>query len=239
MKNYIFAFCISVLLTGCATTENIKVSRSYDGATVAIVNMLDTQATAILIGTTIFQNAQAKLSLPNHDVVDLTTSITTNSLEKTGRYRVIEVKDKSILGRMKNVDNLFNTPVWDISSQKELVSDVGNELSADIIIVIKDVYTDDFIYGTSAVLEGYGLFNRSMLGIEKTSIYSSLQLIVLDGNTGEEIAYTSERIATPLASDYDFEMLENDNVTLDLIGHVVEGQLIELNTDAVRVLGFN
>ena len=183
---------IIINLAGCATLGPKRMPTNEYGKSITIIGSLDNQMRLMLIGTTVFNN-----SINNIDAADLhleeeITKTVSEKMKSKGNFRVTISKDKSIREQVRNINPYVSTTFWKIGDQKKMIQGLAKRLNADLLVVINNATYNDKIFGTDVSIEGYGIYERSFLGIKRAVNYCSLRIIVYDGATGNELAFASD-----------------------------------------------
>lgn len=227
-----------VLLSGCATVGSEKIGLQPQNTKIVAVSLMGNQLKVRHVGTTVFSNAKHDLDEANWNIDQQIEDATNKLIQSGGKFVV--VKPASTDYREKfgvPVKSLWNgtTP---LDHKKEGAQSIAKESGADLVVLVREAEYGDPFFGTNQQFSGYGIYQRSFLFSKQAINFVTMNVIVLDGKTGESIAGTRQFIkGTREASDWvEGEDLilskENETTTktniFQLVQDLLKKSLIEL-----------
>lgn len=162
-----------LVLAGCATFDPQQVAAQTRGKTFAVATTFGSELELKWIGTTIFNNEQGMVPVPDWKLNDLVVNAASSALQSTQRYPSV---------------SLFNN----ISRVGDKVPILPSGTQADFLLLIEPWHGGDPMFGTNQSFKGIGVAKRSFMGMESpTRAYVSLNAELFDLSAGKSVAALS------------------------------------------------
>ncbi|MCD6274049.1 MAG: hypothetical protein J7K30_14690 [Deltaproteobacteria bacterium] len=201
-KNYLqqitlamMAGLVGATLIGCAVTPTIPaLSREQvpQGGRFTVVIRETGKLTMMNVGTTIFSNATQRVKTPNQVLERMRTAV----IDALGNRRAFEYVPNNLKLEfvpppyyINSYDKSFSygSNVATKAQEAMLTVDMkklADELNVDLIVVINEWGSSDYILHTNQPLDGFGVYFRSILGLRKIYAYIAYQLRVFEPKSG-------------------------------------------------------
>ena len=150
-----------------------------------------------LVGTTIFNNKSKSVNASDMNLETLVVSAVASALKAKGNFIVKLSDSQDFQQKVHDINQYQNTTLWKISAQKELIKEISKRNGTELVVIVNHVLYTDVIYHTSELIEGFGIYQRSLAGINKAVNYITLRVLVYNGLSGEEITYASRLVHQP------------------------------------------
>jgi hypothetical protein len=165
--------------SGCATVDKIAPDKK-----VVVVSAIDPAMQGQKVGLTIFNSKQWIASDPGFSVNEVVLKAVKADLNRD--VKLVDGKEINLI--VKNEKNTGSVISLAFAySQPELaqkLATLGKDWQADIILIIQGASAQDWIYGTSAQLDGFGQYSRLGWDRMPTFAYGCLWMRVFDCKTG-------------------------------------------------------
>jgi hypothetical protein len=191
------------LLAGCAIGVE-RVQQLPSGTKILPVSLMGSRLAVRYVGTTAFQNARRDLDVPAWQIDEYAEAAIRRSVGGSGKFAVIAgdaAKARTAMGSF-GVDRW--TGVSKVEGGPESVIALARETRADLILVAGPFEVRDPFYQTNQSFSGYGIYQRSVFGLQRGIDYVTMRLVLFDGKTGAELARTTYGVlsAPRLESDW-------------------------------------
>ncbi|WP_066150734.1 hypothetical protein [Hydrogenophaga pseudoflava] len=164
---------ITLLLGGCATVDTAAVKSRTDGKKLVVASTVDSKLTLLWVGTTAFNIEQQVLDKPEWALPETLVQHVVKKLQASGRLSEVT----------------RSTPAG--SERSEVLKSIGN--GPDLALLLTNGVAPDPLYQTNQVMRGFGVFQRSALGMKLNSLpHAAIKAELVDLKSGETIAtYTT------------------------------------------------
>lgn len=164
---------IVLLLGGCATIDTTAVKSRTEGKKLAVASTVDSKLTLLWVGTTAFNIEQQVVNKPELGLPDALAQHVVKKLQASGRLANVSISPTKTTDR------------------SEIIKSVGSE--SDLVLVLSNGIAPDPLYQTNQVMRGFGVFQRSALGMKLNSLpHAAIKAELIDQRSGETIAaYTT------------------------------------------------
>lgn len=155
-------FSLAAMLAGCETLQPDAVKAQTQGKSLVVASMLGPKVKLQWIGTTAFNNEYGVISPDTWDLDGKAQAVAVEALRATGRYaRVV-----GVAGAKRGADGTPRLP---------------EGAQADFVIVIAPASPGDPLFGTNQSLEGFGVVQRTFMGLQRTEVFSAIRIDLYDG----------------------------------------------------------
>lgn len=167
---------IVLLLGGCATVDTAAVKSRTEGKKLTVVSTVDSQLTLLWVGTTVFNIEQQVVDRPDWALPETLTKHVVNKLQASGRLSEVTLSPARSTER------------------NEIVKSIAS--GTDLVLLLSNGVAPDPMYQTNQVMRGFGVFQRSALGIKLNSLpHAAIKAELIDVRSGETIAtYTTSSV---------------------------------------------
>jgi len=213
-------FLVLSVLYGCAAARPEHLPEALNGRSVVVLSTVGDTMNLMHVGTTVFQNTQASVDVARWRLDAYLEEHVLQVLERDGRFRPRIATDPQSREIMMGVGyDAGNTPIYAIKERKGKTKRVAALEKADLVLLLAPDNEGDVFFGTNQSMDGYGVYQRSFLGVKtKHVVYATLQMVLYDGQTGDEITW---------ASDYEGQMRVGELWPAKSEGSLSEQQLNE------------
>ncbi len=168
---------MGAFFSGCATLDPIdKVPADKK---VALVSAINPVMHGQKLGITIFENKEWTEENPDFDVNAVVLNAIKTNLNRD--VKLVNGGDVGLLLKNKLDDSLFFDSSPTELTQK--LTALGREWQVDLILLVQSTKSRDWIYQTTASIEGFGHFSR--FGFGRNLAYGVFRIRVFDCKTGE------------------------------------------------------
>jgi hypothetical protein len=184
-----------VVLTGCGTVGVKRVENIAAGTSIAPISLMGNTLVINHVGTTIFSNNSVNVDAAEWKIVEQTEETAVRLINDGKKFQ-----SKRIYGIQNRKKAQVHADDFSTSSSyrpqenneydSEVIRDLARESGADYVLVIKPGHFGDPFFGTNQYLSGYGIYQRSFLGINRAINYAMIAIGLFDGKNGEEVANT-------------------------------------------------
>lgn len=169
-----------------------------------VVSAMGNTANLSHTGTTVFNNARNTLDATVWDV-DRRVEAQAMKQRPSLKWQKIEwnPEERKLIAEIKPESH---TGIFSAGARKEAVSLLAGRCNCDLAIIVAPLRTEDYIYGTNQQIDGYGVFQRGLLGRPDMAFaYANYSVLLLDVKRGEELGTAFNRLHTSLPFSLDKE----------------------------------
>jgi hypothetical protein len=192
----ILPLLLSAAVTGCATVGSEKVEQLKPGTTIAPVSVMGDSLALRQTGTKVFQNEKRDLDVANWGIDRHAESRAGKAVGGKGKFQVTQPDTEQVRKTLKLQED-FWTGATKIPGGTGSVSAFAKESGADYVLLIGPAPMGDPFMGTNQSLSGYGIYQRTFIGMKRALNFITMRTILLDGKTGEEVARTQCVVSAP------------------------------------------
>ena len=187
--------CLLTALTisGCAAVRPDFLPETMTGKTLVVMSTVGNQMRLQHIGTTIFQNEYDFHDVTDWDVDTTLERIASELILRDGRFSVRTAAHEGSRAMLEGVGRDWtNTPIYGYGERKEKTRRAARQEQAELVLLLAPMKLYDVFFQTSEFVPGYGIYQRSFLLTKTRHVrYATLQMVLYDGETGEEITWAS------------------------------------------------
>lgn len=187
---------LSVAVAGCATVGGEKVDQLKSGTTIAPVSVMGDTLALRQTGTTVFQNQKRDMDVAAWGIDRHAESIAGKVVGGTGKFRVAQADTEKVRRTVKLQDD-FWTGSAKVKGGAGPIATFVEESKADYLLLIAPAAMGDPFMGTNQNISGYGIYQRSFVGLRRAMNFITVRTILLEGKTGEEVARTQCAVSAP------------------------------------------
>ncbi|MBT9552537.1 MAG: hypothetical protein IV088_16925 [Hydrogenophaga sp.] len=164
---------VALLLGGCASIDTAAVKSRTDNKKLVVASTVDSKLTLLWVGTTVFNNEQQVVDKPELGLPASLTQHVAKKLQASGRLANVAVSAPRT------------------GDRSEIIKAAGP--GADLALLLSNGVAPDPLYQTTQVMQGFGVFQRSALGMTLNSLpHAAIKAELIDLRSGETIAtYTT------------------------------------------------
>ena len=203
---------LSLLLFGCAAVGVQKVEQLKPGTTIVPLSLMGDKLAIFHIGTTAFQNYLRHLEFPSWQIDAYAEAAAASAIRQGSIFSV--PRTDTATARKSAGTLSFNawTSAISIEGGPESITRLARDSGAEYVLVIGPSQMRDNIFGTEQPFSGYGILQRSFLGLERAVNYLTMQVVLFDGIDGKEVArMLGFHLNSPRAAE---DWLESKNSSL-------------------------
>lgn len=209
---------LALLLGGCATVDTAAVKSKTEGKNLVIVSTVDSKLTLLWVGTTVFNIERQEAYKPEWKLPESFNQQVLAKLKASGRLARVEASTASTGDRNEIVKS--NAPL------------------ADLALVLSNGTIGDPVYQTNQVMKGFGVFQRSALGLKANSLpHAVIKAELIDLRTAETVAeYTTKSFEFQTYSLGSGANIESDKV--EMVHQSLTRLTDKASDELVKAFGF-
>jgi hypothetical protein len=200
---------LSASVVGCATVGSEKVDQLKSGTTIAPVSVMGDTLALRQTGTTVFQNEKRDMDVASWGIDRHAELLAGKAVVGKGKFQVAERNTDNVRKTVKLQED-FWTGSTKIQGGSGPVSQFAQDAGADYVLLIGPAPMGDPFMGTNQSLSGYGIYQRSFIGMKRALNFITMKAILVNGKTGGEVARTQCVVSAPRPES---EWLEPNKVT--------------------------
>jgi hypothetical protein len=204
---------LSLLLFGCATVGVEKVEQLKPGTTIVPLSLMGDKLAICHIGTTVFQNELRHLELPSWQIDAYAEAAAASAIRQGSRFSI--TRTDTATARKSAGTLSFNvwTSAISIEGGLESVTRLARDSGAEYVLVIGPSQMGDSVFGTNQSFSGYGIGQRSFLGLKRAVNYLTMRVVLFDGKDGKEVARMHGFLLSSPRAAEDWVESENSSLT--------------------------
>lgn len=210
------------VVSACSTVGTERTAQMKSGASIAPLSLMGEVIPIRVVGTTVFQNERAEAKVPDWQIDTYTESVAARLLKDGKRFTVIQPDTTEAHAIKPKVGSIAAGTVFEGGNDKIIA--LARNSGADYVLVMLPALYGDPYFGTNQAFTGYGVYQRSFLGIKRAVNFLTMRAALFDGKTGEEIARTSGYVSSPRSPD---GWMESDNLLMSEENNHATRQAIE------------
>lgn len=221
---------LSLFLFGCATVGVEKVEQIKPGTKIVPLSFMGDKLAILHIGTTMFQNERRDVELPLWQIDKYTEAAAARAIREAGRFSAepVDTATARIGAGKLGYGSWTNTAVFEGGT--ESVTRLAKNAGAEYVLVFGPTQLGDPFFGTNQAFSGYGIGQRSFLGLERAVNYLTMRVVLLDAKDGKEVARTHGFLSSPRETA---DWMESGNLSLSESNAATTKLSIESLIDAV------
>lgn len=184
----IIALLLMIFLTGCATVGVEQVEKMQAGTKVVPLSLLGNILAIRHVGTTVFQNEWRDLDVSDWQIDNFSEAAAARIIRDGHKFVAIEAETKEARANAGKLVTDFWTSKVGLQNGPDSVIKLATMTGADYILIIGPVQIGDPFFGTNQSFSGYGIYQRSIFSSKNAVNYLAMQVALLDGKTGAEVA---------------------------------------------------
>lgn len=176
---------VLMFVSGCATTKPIEPEKIAQIRKVGAVSLLGERLNIVQVGTTVFNNVNTFEDVPGWNVDEFAVGELKTFLGNDRPYTFVPItyQQKQLSSIYKSKDR-FPYADFDIDYIRDQLVKIKGEYEVDTLVLLLSSRRDTT--GNGHYLHGFGVFSRSLLGVEVGSTFTlGATLAVIDLNTLE------------------------------------------------------
>jgi hypothetical protein len=181
-------------LVGCATVGGEKVEQLKSDTTIAPVSVMGDSFALRQVGTTVLQIEKRDIDVAAWGI-DRHTESLAGQLVK-GKFRVAQADTENVRKTVKLQED-FWTGANKIKAGAGPLAAFAEQSKADYVLLIAPASMGDPFMGTNQTISGYGIYQRSFMGLKRSMNFITVRAILLEGKSGEELARTQCAVSAP------------------------------------------
>ena len=184
-----FLATILLSLGGCVTASG-PIPPTLSNKSMVVISTLSNDLQLQYVGSTVFHN-----KTDTFDATDwrLRANLQTSAIDAINANGKFQARPPTVVDPHLHFEGVgydaANTPIYRISKRKQMTRSYAEEENADLVLLIAPVNYKDVFFGTSQTVSGYGIYERSFMGLKRAVTFATLQLVLYDGANGDEIAW--------------------------------------------------
>lgn len=187
---------LSASVAGCATVGGEKVEQLKSGTTIAPVSVMGDTFALRQVGTTVLQIEKRDIDVAAWGIDRHTESVAGQLLNGKGKFRVAQADTENVRKTVKLQED-FWTGANKIKAGAGPLATFAEQSKADYVLLIAPAAMGDPFMGTNQNISGYGIYQRSFIGLKRSMNFITLRAILLEGKSGEEVARTQCAVSAP------------------------------------------
>lgn len=187
---------LTASLVGCATVGDDKVQQLRSGTTIAPVSVMGDAFAVRQVGATVFQNEKRDVDVTQWGFDRHTETVAGQLVSGKGKFQVAQADAGGIRKTIKLQEDFWSGSNKIKGGAGPLAS-FAAQSKADYVLLIAPTTTGDPFMNSNQTIAGYGIYQRSFLGLKRSMNFITLRAILVDGKSGEEIARTQCVASTP------------------------------------------
>jgi hypothetical protein len=197
-KNQPMRAVLPLILTlfGCASMEDGKVHYLKAGVTVAPVSVMGDTLALRQVGDRASLNGERFIDVASWRIDRHTESVAGRVLGDAGRFSVASADTAELRKSVRLQDDPWTGAIRIRASSGPLTT-FAKQSGADYVLLIGPASVADPFMGTDGQLLGYGIYQRALAGLKHAINYLAMNLIVLDGKSGESVARAQCALSAP------------------------------------------
>jgi len=176
----VIVLSLLVCLAGCATPPREVLSTR---AKTVVVTGFEPFVRGVNIGTTVFQYQDWETQPDGFDA----NEVASRFIVKTLTQPVPVIDGRTCNLAFEKEDRFLFTDPGAAELRRRLI-DLGRARDVDRIVLLTTGVAQDWIYGTTVGLKGFGLLRREVFGMKRMQVYGVFQLQVFDCHAEKIIA---------------------------------------------------
>jgi|GEM_PF-2812215 len=174
----------TALLSGCATTNNLARMEAVEkNDAILVISQFEDTLSVKTVGTTIFTNNMISIDVTDWDINKYAEDQVKNLLSKN--YTVLS--NPELRRSISKPDyNYFTLEKHPLKGQD--LFQYTESKGIKYVMVLSPMKYQDPYYNTNQFFEGFGIYQRGMMGSKNVKAYLQMFFWVYDGKTGEFVA---------------------------------------------------
>jgi hypothetical protein len=185
---------LAAALGGCATVGDEKVEQLKSDSAIAPVSLMGDAFALRQVGTTMFQNEKRDIDVAAWGI-DRHAESLAGQLVK-GKFRVAQADTENVRKTVRLQED-FWTGANKIKGGAGPLATFAEQSKADYVLLIAPGSMGDPFMGSNQNISGYGIYQRSFMGLKRSMNFITLRAILLEGKSGEEVARTQCAVSAP------------------------------------------
>ena len=173
-RRFFWSFVATVvLLGGCATVDTAAVKSRTEGKKLVVASTVDSRLTLLWAGTTVFNIEQQVVDKPEWALPETFAQHVVKKLQTSGRLSSVTLSQARGNDRGEIIKSIASGP--------------------DLALLLTNGVAPDPLYQTNQVMRGFGVFQRTALGMKLNSLpHAAIKAELVDLRSGETVAtYTT------------------------------------------------
>lgn len=172
-----------IFLAGCVTTQTIQPAAKDNK--IVIVSAVGDNATYKLVATTIFQNSEKDYRLSGFNADRDIASAARQELQHLGykNVTIVNVPDTSPLAQHGIYDAGWSTISLKADAAQSLQSVIASQHADYVLLFNRSGACPPVMDCDVNAVYGFGIFQRSVIGIHKSFAYAALNMDIFDAKT--------------------------------------------------------
>ena len=187
---------LTISLAACATVGGEKVDQLKPGTAMAPISLMGDTLAMREVGTTIFQNQRRDVDVASWHIDRHAESLAGQLVKSKGKFTIAQA-DTEPLRKTVKLSEDFWSGSNKIKAGGEALAAFVAQSKADYVLVIAPGVMGDPFMGTNQTISGYGIYQRSIVGLKRSMNFITMRAVLLDGKSGEELARTQCAVSTP------------------------------------------
>ena len=205
------AVLLSLVLFGCATGGVEKVEQLKPGTKIIPLSLMGDKLAIRHIGTTVLQNESRDLDTPSWGIDKYVEATAARAILQGARFSAIVADSAQARKSVGKLGQDFWTSAAVVEGGQESVVSLAKDAGADYVLVLGPSQIGDPFFGTNQRFSGYGIAQRSFMGMKRGINFLTMRLVLLDGRDGREVARTQSYLGSPRARS---DWIEGENLPL-------------------------
>ena len=212
MNKLLAIICIialSTIIHSCASlpalkqknTTPIKHQAIPQGASIAIVSILENTFDAVYLGLSRLTNKKYQSNVADWQFNEFISGLTKEAIQQDRRYQFIQAAVDS--QRFKKIYNesAFSEKNYKIENISDLLTELSFRHSVDYLLLVIENTLEDPIKNTDSDFTGYGIY-RNAVSFKSTYLYSYLHVLLIDTQRGGIIRHKQITDYTKLPKEF-------------------------------------
>lgn len=194
----LFLGLMLLVMCGCATTKPIEPQKLTQIHRVGTISLLGDKINLVQVGTTVFNNVNSYNGVAEWNIDGFTVAEIQRQLAKNTSITPVPIAyQQSDFSEIYLSQLSFPYTDYDIASVKSKLIAIGKSNGIDTLLLVLSRRLD--MTGYNHYIHGYGVFSRSLLGVEVGSSFSlGLTIAVVDLQTQEILSESAFSVVKPL-----------------------------------------
>jgi hypothetical protein len=187
---------LTLALAGCATVGGEKVDQLKPGTAIVPISLMGDTLAMREVGTTIFQNQRRDVDVASWHIDRHTESVAGQLVKGKGKFTVAQADTEEVRKTVKLGEDFWSGSNK-IKAGGGALAAFAAQSRADYLLLIAPGVMGDPFMATNQTISGYGVYQRSMVGLKRSMNFITMRAVLLDGRSGEELARTQCAVSAP------------------------------------------
>lgn len=186
------------LLNACTSTNPGNVPASARGKSVVVISTYENKMQIMHIGTTAFQNNRTQSDTSSWQINDDIEAYASSVINDSKQFNAFPSNSIELRTALKDVGSDYShTKMWEIDLRKKKIQDAARAAEKELVMLIRPNRIGDNYFKTNQILDGYGIYQRSAYNTENAIYFATMEVVLYDGATGNEITWKYENTSLP------------------------------------------